>query len=323
MRLIGLAYRKALDTWKIYWELVRIVVPVTVATQILSELGVIAAMAPVLEPVMGLFGLPPDLGLAWLTAMLVGIWSSVPLVFVLVDPASLTVADITIFSSLVLFTHALPIEQKIIQKAGPGFIITTALRVLGGAAYAMILHQICSRTGWLSEPLNPAWMPMSGTTDWLGFFLGLAETLAWMLVILVALAWGLDLLKYSGAMRWVNMLLDPFLGLSGIKGEARPLTAIGLFLGISYGGGLLIREARTGSISPRQIFASCAFMGFAHGIIEDTLVVMAIGADFSAVFLGRIAFAMVATWLIVRFLHRAPDDLFFAWLFPRRRALAD
>lgn len=320
MNLIRLAGRKALDTLQIYWELMRIVVPVTLATQLLSELGVIAAIAPALSPVMALFGLPADLGLAWLTAMLVGIWSAVPLIFVLVDPASLTVADITIFSSLILFAHGLPIEQKIIQKAGPGFIVTTLLRVLGGALYAAILHQICTATGWLSEPLHPTWMPMSGASDWPGFFLGLIETLFWMLIILVVLAWGLDFLKHSGLMTPVNRALDPVLGLSGIRAEARPFTAIGLFLGISYGGGLLIREARTGSVSPRQVFAACVFMGFAHGIIEDTLIVMALGADFAAVFLGRIAFAMLVTALIIRLLRHAPDDVFFSWLFARRQA---
>ncbi|WID97309.1 hypothetical protein QO058_03275 [Bosea vestrisii] len=53
-------YRKTLETLTVYRELVVIMVPIAVATQALTELGVIKAVAPWLAPAMGLFGLPPS-----------------------------------------------------------------------------------------------------------------------------------------------------------------------------------------------------------------------------------------------------------------------
>lgn len=44
----------------IYWELVRIVAPVTIMTQILMETGVIAALSPVFQPLMSFYGLPQN-----------------------------------------------------------------------------------------------------------------------------------------------------------------------------------------------------------------------------------------------------------------------
>ncbi len=315
MPVLKAAFRKTLETLEIYWVLARIMVPITIMTELLSRMGVIEAFAPAFAPVMGLVGLPPELGLAWLSGMLVGIWGAVPLVFVLVPVSSLSVADVTVFSALLLFAHALPIEQKIIQQAGPRMITTTLLRVLGGLLYAFLLHRLLAATGWLSSPVNPTWIPMSATPEWTAFFKGLLETMLSMLAILLALSWGLEILRITGFLKLVMKALAPLLRLAGIRGEAGHLTAIGLFLGVSYGGGLLIREARSGAVSLRQVFVSCVFMGFAHSVIEDTLIVVALGADIGGVLGGRLVFAVVATAAIAGVLRTVSDETFFTWAF--------
>lgn len=307
--------QKTLETLAIYWVLVRITVPIAILTEVFSRMGAIEAVAPAFAPVMNLIGLPPELGLAWLTAMLVGIWGAVPLIFTLVPASSLSVADITVFSALILFAHALPIEQKIIARAGPGMLVSTVLRIGGGLLYAFLLHQLLEATGWLSAPVNPAWIAMGPTPDWTGYFLGLGETMVWMLVILLALSFGLEILRVTGLLALMMKALSPLLRLAGIRGEAEHLTAIGLFLGISYGAGFLIREAQSGAISPRQVFLSCVFMGFAHSVIEDTLVVMSLGADVYGVLIGRLVFAIAATAIIAVVLHRLSDEQFFARMF--------
>ncbi len=220
MSLFLPVWQKTRETLAIYWVLVRITVPIAILTELLSRMGAIEAVAPAFAPVMNLIGLPPELGLAWLTAMLVGIWGAVPLIFTLVPASSLTVADITVFSALILFAHGLPIEQKIIEKAGPGMIVTTALRVGGGLLYAFLLHQLLEATGWLSGPVNPAWIAMGATPEWTAYFLGLGETMVWMLVILLALSFCLEILRLTGLLALMMKALSPLLRLAGIR--ARP-----------------------------------------------------------------------------------------------------
>lgn len=306
---------KSRETLEIYWLLVKITVPISVLTEVLSRLGLVEAIAPAFGPAMHAVGLPPELGLAWLTAMLVGIWGAVPLIFTLVPVSELTTADVTVFSALVLFAHGLPLEQKIIQKAGPGMVATTMLRILGGFVYALILHHLFQATGWLSAPVAPAWVPGAVTPDWSVYVWGLAETMLMMLVVLLLLSWSLEVLKITGILGLMMKGIEPVLRLAGIKGEAGHLTAIGLFLGISYGAGLLIREARSGVIAPRQIFLSCVFMGFAHSIIEDTLLMVSLGADIYSTLIGRVVFAIGATAALALVLASISDRAFFARLF--------
>ena len=292
----------------IWWELVRIILPVAVATEMLMRVGAIAAIAPLFRPLTDFYGLPPELALALLAGLLMGIWNAAILLFVLVPVGDLSVADVTVFSTLILFAHALPIEQRIIRRAGPGMIVSSVLRIAGGLIYAAMLHALFQATGWLSQPVAPGWQPMAESQGWPGFLAGLMQTLAMMFVILSVLTLMVAALRRIGLMALLQRGLAPILRLAGIRGAAVQLTVIGLLLGISYGGGLLIREARAGHIPPRQVLLSCLFMGFAHSIIEDTLIMVALGADAVAILAGRLIFAMAATALVAAILDRLPDQ---------------
>lgn len=315
MLLKKIIKEKAAEVLEVYWRLASITIPISIVAELLSRIGAIEAVAPVFEPVMNLVGLPPELGLAWLTAMVVGTWGAVPLLFTLVPVASLSIADMTVFSALVLFAHGLPLEQRIIQEAGPRIFVTTMLRITGGLVYAVVLHWIFNYTNLLSDAVNPAWIPVTVESNWIDFFHGLSEAMIWMFIILAVLSICLDILKVTGVLGWVITLLSPALRISGIHKDACHLTLVGLFLGITYGAGLIMREAQSNVISARQVFISCAFMGYSHSVVDDTILFLALGADIYGVFVGRIIFTVIATGFLACLVNRLSDKTFHAFLF--------
>ncbi|MFB8344493.1 nucleoside recognition domain-containing protein, partial [Brucella cytisi] len=109
----------------VYWTLVKIMLPVMVLTQLAIEMGLIKAISPAFAPVMQFVGLPPEAGFVWAMNLLVGVWSGAVVMFAVLPVDTLTTAQVTILGSLFLFAHALPIEQRIVQKAGPRLIVST------------------------------------------------------------------------------------------------------------------------------------------------------------------------------------------------------
>jgi len=316
--LPAILYRNTIETIPTYLALLRIIVPLAIAMQVLVEFGVIRAVSPVFAPLMQLYGLPPELAVAWLTGMLVGLWPAVVIVFTLVPPEALSGADMTVLAALLLCVHSLPIENKILAKAGPAFWATTTIRLVGGMIFAALLHIVFSATGALSAPIDPAWIPLDESGGWGDFAIGLLKTLSAMFLILLGLSWTMELLRVSGILNRVQGTLAPLFSHAGIRREAAPCATIGLFLGTTYGGGMILREAKASNIPPRQVFITCIFMGFAHGIIEDTLLVVALGADLSSVLIARLVFSIIASAVVAVAVNRTSDEAFFGKLFSVR-----
>ncbi len=131
-----------------------------------------------------------------------------------------------------------------------------------------------------------------------------------MVTLLISLLRVLEALRVTHAMHW---LLAPVFRLIGVSRKASTLTIIGLTLGISYGGGLIIGEARSGRLPGREIFFSLAFLGLCHSLFEDSLLLVLIGGSLPGLVLGRLLFAVVVVAVLVRLTAGLSEER-FAWL---------
>ncbi|WP_293720206.1 nucleoside recognition domain-containing protein [Stappia sp.] len=301
----------ALRCLSTFFVLLKIMLPVMLLVRLGDLYGLTSALGRGLAPVMGLVDLPAEAGLIWAITILTSLYGGVGAFVSLQSEMQLTVAQVSVLSTLMLFAHSLPVEQAIVRRAGASLLATTALRLGIGFAYAAFIAWICQATGVLSQVVEPEWLPTGlSTPDWGTWLIATAQSLASMLLIIVALFILLDLLKAVRVIDWLTRALNPGLRLLGLNPDLAPLTTIGLLLGLSYGGGLIIQETTVKRYDKRDLFLALTCLCLCHSIIEDTALMLAIGADVWIILAGRMAVTVLVIAILARLLlRRAPREV--------------
>lgn len=300
----------------LYWSLIKIMVPVMVVVKIAVDLGLVDILSRGFAPLMTLVGLPAEMGLVWATAVLVNMYGGAAALIGVLPDVPMTGAQITIILSMILFCHAIPLEQRICQKAGASLLFTSALRFGVALAYGMLMNAFYAGFDLLQEPVSIAWLPSTPVdAGWLVWAENAVVSLASIFVIIVALIFLLRLLDVSGATRRLSALLSPMLSVMGISPTATPLAMVGVLLGLSYGGGLIIKEAKAGHMSPRDIVLSLSLLAICHSLIEDTLFMIALGGHWSGVLVFRVIFSVLVMIALARIVAALPERVLMRWLF--------
>ncbi|MCZ4308137.1 hypothetical protein [Vibrio atlanticus] len=283
--------------------LFRIMIPIIILIKVVEELGGIMILSEWLSPIMESVGLPKEMGLVWATTILTNIYAG--LIILINSDVPLTVAQASILGSMMLLAHSLPIEGAIAKKAGVNWLATLSVRVGGGLVLAWLLNLSYQYGDWLNYPATVLWQPeVSGDTSYLGWALEQFKNFAVIFMVISALLLLLKILKVLGIEKLMAVLLRPLLRVLGISKDATNLTIIGITLGLSFGGGLLINEAKKGHISARDVFTAIMLLNLLHSLIEDTLLILLIGADFYTIFWGRLVFSVLVVAVISNVIKR-------------------
>jgi len=298
--------------------LFRVIVPIAIGVRLLEMLGAIDLLGRLLAPVMALVGLPGSMGLVWATTLATNLYGGM-VVFAGVAPGTgLNVAQVTVLATMMLIAHAIPVEAGIARQAGTRFRTMAALRIGAALLAGMLLHLGYSLSGTLQRPNEALWQPPPRDPSWLGWAGGEARNLCYIFLIIFSLLLLMRLLDRLGIIAALTRLLRPALTLLGISARAAPLAIIGMTLGLTYGGGLIIQEARAGQLTRHDVFCSLALLGICHSFIEDTLLMLVIGGHLSGTLFFRTAFALLVTYLVASLLRHLPEACASRWCFTKR-----
>ncbi|UCF49809.1 MAG: hypothetical protein JSU91_08680 [Thermoplasmatales archaeon] len=290
--------------------LLKILIPVSIIVKILSEFGAIEIIGNYLSHAMGVVGLPGEFGLVWATAMLTNIYGAIVVLFTLSLTSTYTVAQITVLGGMMLFAHALPIEARIAQKAGVKLWFTLFLRILGAIAFGFVLNIIFSTFNLFQNESHMIWQPDIIDPTLFQWILDQIKYYFLIFLIILSLVTLMRILKKTGLINRLNIFLKPGLELLGMSKNAAPVTIIGMTLGLAYGGGLIIREVKSNVLSKKDTFLSLSLMGLSHSLIEDTLLILSIGATLFGVLFARVMFTILIITILIRIINRLSKKTF-------------
>jgi spore maturation protein SpmB len=302
LSIATLLLRLASEAWLASRPLIRITIPVVILIKLLQEFQLIQLVHGVLAPVMEVVGLPPDSGVVWAAALFGNLYSSI-LVFLSVAPQlGLTEAQATVLLTMVLVAHSLPMELKVTQMVGVRMSYMAALRCLGAVALGWTLTALYGALGVLQQPVRLLAAPAPRDQGWLDWAMGELRNLVMIYLIVLALTALLAFLRWVRLDRWLEAMLSPLSRLLGTNPRMGSFTVIGMLAGISYGGALMLRELERHPFTARDIAVTITLMGLAHGLVEETLLMLVLKADLSGILVGRLLLGLACALVVSRLL---------------------
>ena len=300
--------------------LYKILIPFVFIIKLLEVTGVVDVIAKAFAPLMGLIGLPTELGIIWVTALVVNIYAALILFVNILPYLDVSVAQITILTVAMLLCHNLLVESAISRSAGVSFLFTSFYRLVSALFVCFILNLIYSKFNYLNEPFSTSFTlepPQPGLWFWLKDQM---LYLIYIFVIVVVLVTILEILKVIGIENFLKRILVPPLRFFGISESAMNIIIVGMTIGLQFGGGILIKEVNTAKIDKQSVFLSILMINLVHAIIEDTLLMLAVGGHFSGVIFARIIFGLLISLLMLK-IYQSFNLFFERYIFNKKLKL--
>ncbi len=273
------------------WIIIKLVIPIYIIADILYYYNVLEKVAFIFEPFTSMLGLPPEAALSIISGITLNLYAAVAFA----APLDMTAHQWSVLAIFMGVCHSLPVENVIMKKLGIGNIYSYSLRFFGGLFIA-----------YIAALMPPEWFGSSMTTEefvqksYDGFGDLISSSLYGAVVLTIKIIILITVLIF--VMDWIKNL--PIVKNSA-KNVSKGFTiTVGIILGITYGAGVLIKEKQSGSLSKNDIFYIGTFLMICHAIIEDTLLWVIFGADFTMVILIRTVAALIISWLFLQIYKR-------------------
>ena len=297
------------DIVEVSVTLFKIMIPTLILVKILEEVGVVMLLNQVMAPLTMLMGLPVEMAIVLTTTLLTNPYAGLIVFSNLSVGSEFTVAQSTILAMFMLLAHSLPVEVLIARKSGVRARATIFVRVGGGLLICILLNYFFEATGFLSQSALISLPQLSATVGWQDWTIEQIKALIFVQIVIIVLLFFLEGLRVIGVERLIKIALNPFLRFMGVGDQAATIAVVGVTLGLGFGGGLLIKEVASGTIPKKDVFGVLSFLNLSHSVFEDTAVVMLIGPSLFIVLVGRMIYAMLFVYVLMRIASSLPDHI--------------
>jgi hypothetical protein len=281
---------------RVSWTILVIMIPVSLAMTILQYTGVLKYLSWILSPVMKIVSLPAEASFALIMGALINIYAGIAVMGTL----NLDAWSINIIAVMMLICHNLVTESAVQSRTGVSGFKMTLFRIIAavgmGFCVSLLLPAEFKNAGpGFTAVLSSQEQPLAGIL--LVWFRQTSVLTLKVICIIAAINLLLDLMRFYHAFDPVISWLRPITFLNGLPRQASFMWIAGILFGLAYGSGVLIAEARTGSVDKDSLVRLNLSLGISHALVEDTLLFVAIGASFFWVLVPRMVAAALLVWI--------------------------
>ena len=281
--------------WDGFVWIMKIIVPISLCTAIFDWSGLLGRLDFLLKPLMGWLSLPPAAALPLIIGMLSSIYGGIGAMV----PLPFSTPQMTLMAVFILMAHGL-IQEGIIQgKSGIHPLKATLVRV--GAATITILLM----APWVgSSTVMPA--AADGALTVHPVFMEMIRHWAWTTIrltikiffIIIALLTLLELLKAFGWIHPFVRALGPFLRIMGLDQKVGFLWMTAVIFGLSYGGTIILEEAKSGHLSRDDLELLHLSIGMNHSMVDDPPLFLPMGIHPFWIYIPRLVMAIIIVRLV-------------------------
>ncbi len=289
--------------WDGFIWMIQIIVPVSLLTSLLAWSGWLREIDFIVQPLMNAISLPAMAALPIVIGMFSSIYGAIAAMGVL--PMNQT--EMTLVAIFALMAHNL-IQEGIIQaRSGIHPFKATAFRLVAACltvmAVAALLGYVPSGAAAAAGPV-PVRGPLArARLEWL---ITTVKLSAIILVVIMARVYGLGIMKSLGWIHPIVRASAPVLRLMGLNEKVGILWMTAVVFGLSYGGAVIVEEARQGHLTREDLETLHLSIGMNHSMVEDPSYFIALGLHPLWLYLPRLAAAILTVWLI-RLWYRIRD----------------
>jgi hypothetical protein len=274
--------KKALES---SWIIIKLVIPIYIIADILYFYNSLSYVSFLIEPFTSILNLPPETSLAIISGMFLNLYAAVAFA----APLDLTIQQWSILAIFLGVCHSLVVESVIIKRLGISSFYSYSLRFFGGLIIAYSATFLPN--SWFKATLTTTTFEKKSYNTFgdllIDSFSNAAILTIKIIILIIVLIFIMDFIK----------------NLNFIKNSSKNISKsfsiiVGVFLGITYGAGILIKEAN--NLNKYDLFYIATFLMICHAIIEDTLLFAIFGADFTFVVIVRTVWALFLSYFFAK-----------------------
>lgn len=288
------------------WELTKVVFPIAFLVQVAQFTPLLPFISKAVAPFLSWFGLSGEAAIPLVLGNILNLYAAIGAIQAL----DLTVKQVFILAVMLSFSHNLLIESALCKRVGVATWAVVLVRVGLAIFSAWAIHLLVPGGGekvsyavtMAREAIPTTWWEM-GQMALITAIRGVLQLVLIVIPLMMAIQALKDLKALDKLASWLAPLLKPF----GIAEKGAIAMASGLMVGLFFGAGLIIQEAKEQQLSKRDVTLIMIFLAACHAVVEDTLIFVPLGIPVIWLLLIRLAAAVLLTWIVARVWAAVPS----------------